>query len=146
MLTFCPGLKPQLVARLTKVLKTEESNAGDNEEEVEQQEDGNEEDGTAAAAEDDEADGGDDEAAAIDEAFDSIGMADEGDVGSEVTSTVNNAEATPADIDMADIMVIDEYDSTKEKNVAKEVIYLILIHFFCCVKCNVQQMVACVSM
>lgn len=103
------------MARLTKVLKTEEMSANDD------NEDGGDGADGEAPAEDEGADG-DEEAAAIDEAFDSIGMAVEEDVDAGAETVAHHSESAPADIDMADIMVIDEYDSTKETKVAKEVI------------------------
>lgn len=86
------GLKPQLVARLSKVLKAEETESNLNNEEDEDN-DHEEEDAsdvpTTAAPNDD---------------------------------GIGNGSAGGADIDMADIVVIDEYDSTKpEVKKSKEV-------------------------
>lgn len=89
------GLKPQLVARLSKVLKTEENEslvAAENQNE-------------SNAADDDEAHttsgGGDGTAGA----------------GSNNSNDMHESASNDSiDIDMADIVVIDEYDSTKNDN------------------------------
>lgn len=111
------GLKPQLVARLAKVLKAEETNAEEsNADEAYEDEDADNEDGTTANAQEDSTVIGEEEAAAIEEAYASLGI----DLDIDAVVTPGTAEATAADIDMTDIMVIDEYDSTKEKKADKE--------------------------